>query len=84
MPDGNTHVEKMIRPLTAIAEEFSSSGIVSAIRGAQTDTLRYPEFMNRAAAAGVIGCWAFLTGKKVFYFGRKGAFHVEEFPRAKP
>ena len=82
MPDGNTHVEKMTLPPTAITEEFSASGIVSAIRGAQTDTIRYPEFVKRAAAAGVIGYWTFLTGKKVIYFGRKGEFHVEEFPRA--
>ncbi len=83
MLDGKTHVEKMTLPMNAIAEEFSSSGTVSAIRAAQTDTIRYPEFANRATAAGVIGYWAFLTGKKVIYFGRKGEFHVEEFPRPK-
>lgn len=83
MLDCNMHVEKMTVPLTPIAEEFSSSGIVSAIRAAQTDTIRYPEFAKRATAAGVIGYWAFLTGKKVIYFGRQGEFHIEEFPRAK-
>jgi uncharacterized protein YbcV (DUF1398 family) len=83
MPDGQTHVEKMALPPMKIADEFSSSGIISAIRAAQMDTIRYPEFMKRAAAAGVIGYWAFLTGKKVIYFGRKGEVHVEEFPRAK-
>jgi uncharacterized protein YbcV (DUF1398 family) len=82
-PDGKTHVEKMILPLAPIAEEFSSSGVVEAIRGAQADTIRYPEFMKRSASAGVIAYWAFLIGRKVIYFGRKGAFHVEEFPRAK-
>jgi hypothetical protein len=29
------------------------------------------------------GYWAFLSGNEVVYFGRKGEFHVEEFPRAK-
>ena len=80
---GQTHVEKMVLPLSPIANEFSSTGIVSAIRAAQTDTIRYPEFIKRAAAAGVIGYWAFLTGKKVIYFGRQGEFHVEDFPRPK-
>jgi uncharacterized protein YbcV (DUF1398 family) len=84
MSDGQAHVEKMILPLVPVAEQFSSTGIVAAIRGAQTDTIRYPEFMKRSAAAGVIAYWAFLTGKKVIYFGRKGEIHVEEFPRAKP
>ena len=81
---GQTHVEKMTLPMLPVAEQFSSSGIIAAIRAAQTDAIRYPEFMRRSAEAGVIGYWAFLAGKKVIYFGRKGEFHVEEFPRATP
>jgi uncharacterized protein YbcV (DUF1398 family) len=81
--DGKTHTEKMILPLMPVAAEFSSSDLVAAIRGAQTDAIRYPEFMRRSYAAGVIAYWAFLTGRKVIYFGRKGEFHVEEFPAAK-
>ncbi|MFY9753987.1 MAG: hypothetical protein WAJ92_15200 [Candidatus Acidiferrales bacterium] len=81
--DGKTHVEKMTLPLTPVAEEFSPSGVVAAIRGAQTDTIRYPEFVKRSVAAGVIAYWAFLAGRKVIYFGRKGEMHIEEFPRAK-
>jgi uncharacterized protein YbcV (DUF1398 family) len=80
---GGTHAEPMILKVDAIAEEFSDSGLVAAIRGAQADTIRYPEFVKRSTAAGVIGYWAFLTGKKVVYFGRKGEMHVEEFPRSK-
>jgi len=82
--DGKTHGEKMVLPLRPIAEDFSSADLVAAIRGAQTDTIRYPEFMKRSAATGVIAYWAFLTGRKVIYFGRKGEVHVEEFPNAKP
>jgi uncharacterized protein YbcV (DUF1398 family) len=83
MTDGKSHSEKMVLPLMPIAEEFSSSGLIAAIRGAQADTIRYPEFMKRSAAAGVIAYWAFLTGKKVIYFGRKGEIHIEEVPGAK-
>ena len=83
MPDGATHAEAMTLRLAPIAEEFSSAGVVAAIRAAQADTIRYPEFVKRSTAAGVIAFWAFLSGKKVVYFGRKGEFHVEEFPRAK-
>ena len=83
MTDGKSHSEKMVLPLMPIAEAFSSSGLIAAIRGAQTDTIRYPEFMKRSAAAGVIAYWAFLTGRKVIYFGRKGEIHIEEFPNAK-
>lgn len=82
MADGRTQVETMTLPRDAVAQEFSSTGIVAAIRGAQTDTIRYPEFVMRSTAAGVIAYWAFLTGRKVVYFGRKGEQHVEEFPQA--
>jgi len=83
MTDGKSHSEKMVLPLMPIAEAFSPSSLIAAIRGAQTDTIRYPEFMKRSAAAGVIAYWAFLTGRKVIYFGRKGEIHIEEFPNAK-
>jgi uncharacterized protein YbcV (DUF1398 family) len=73
----------MTLPPAKIAADFSQPGVVAAIRGAQADQIRYPEFVKQAAAAGTIGYWAFLTGKKVIYFGRKGKFHVEEFPRQK-
>jgi uncharacterized protein YbcV (DUF1398 family) len=71
----------MILPLSPVVQEFSSPDLVAAIRGAQSDTIRYPEFIKYAATAGVIAYWAFLAGGKVIYFGRKGQFHVEDFPR---
>jgi uncharacterized protein YbcV (DUF1398 family) len=83
MRDGQTHAEKMTLQMAPIAEDFSRSGIVEAIRGAQADTIRYPEFAKRSAAAGVIAYWAFLTGRKVIYFGRKGESHTEDFPNSK-
>ncbi len=83
MADGSTRSEAMTLPRRSVAAEFSAAGLVEAIRGAQADTIRYPEFTRRAVDAGVIGYWAYLTGKKVVYFGRKGEMHVEEFPRAK-
>jgi uncharacterized protein YbcV (DUF1398 family) len=84
MSDGRTHSEKMALPPATIAEEFSPSEVVAAIRGAQADTIRYPEFVKRSVEAGVIAYWAFLTGKRVIYFGPKGEIHIEEFPRPKP
>jgi uncharacterized protein YbcV (DUF1398 family) len=81
--DGQIHAEKMTLPMAPIAEEFSRSGLLTAIRGAQADAIRYPDFAKRSAAAGVIAYWAFLTGRKVIYFGRKGESHTEEFPDAK-
>jgi uncharacterized protein YbcV (DUF1398 family) len=80
---GETVTEPMILKLDSVAEEFSGADLVVAIRGAQADTVRYPEFVKRSTAAGVAGYWAFLTGKQVIYFGRKGEMHVEKFPGSK-
>jgi uncharacterized protein YbcV (DUF1398 family) len=78
---GETHIESLTHPADPIAEDFSASGLIAAIRGAQADKIRYPEFLKQSTAAGTIAYWAFLTGKKVIYFGRKGDFHIEEFPK---
>lgn len=83
MPNGETHVEKMIVPPVQIPAELSVPGIVAAIRAVQADEIRYPEFLKRAMAAGVASYSVFIAGKRVIYFGRNGAFHVEEFPSRK-
>ena len=82
--DGETHREQMTLPPTKIAGNFSQPALVAAIRAAQADQIRYPEFVKQATAAGTIGYWAFLVGKKVIYFGRQGEMHIEKFPNAKP
>lgn len=79
LADGTTHTVPMILDPGSISEEFRRPDLVAAIRGAQADTVRYPEFVKRSAAAGVAGYWAFLTGKSVIYLGRKGEQHIEEF-----
>jgi uncharacterized protein YbcV (DUF1398 family) len=84
LTDGTTHTVPMILHPGPIASEFDSAALVAAIRGAQADTVRYPEFVKRSTAAGIIGYWAFLTGKRVIYFGRKGEQHIEEFPKQQP
>ena len=84
LTDGTTHTVHMILDAGPIAPEFNGAGLVAAIRGAQADTVRYPEFVTRSTASGVIGYWAFLTGKRVIYFGRKGEQHIEEFPKPQP
>jgi uncharacterized protein YbcV (DUF1398 family) len=84
LTDGTAHAVPMILEPSPIAAEFNGAELVAAIRGAQADTVRYPEFVKRSTAAGVIGYWAFLTGKRVMYFGRKGEQHIEEFPTPQP
>jgi uncharacterized protein YbcV (DUF1398 family) len=52
MPSGETHVEKMSLALGKIADEFSQNGIASAIRAAQSDEIRYPEFVKASTSRG--------------------------------
>ena len=79
--NGETHVQKMSLAASPIADTFSNDEVIAAIRGAQRDEIRYPEFVKRAKAAGVEAYWAYLTGRRVVYLGRKGEIHVEEFPK---
>ena len=79
--EGSTHTVAKGLGAGDVVGAFSGEGVVGAIRAAQADTIRFPEFMRRAKAAGVAGYWAFLAGRKVVYFGRKGEMHVEEFPQ---
>jgi uncharacterized protein YbcV (DUF1398 family) len=81
--NGETHIAPMSLNPEPVSAAFSATGIVAAIRGAQADSIRYPEFVRQSTAAGVIAYWAFLTGKKVIYIGRQGEMHVEEFPGQK-
>jgi uncharacterized protein YbcV (DUF1398 family) len=81
-PEG-THVEPMTLPATTIAADFDAPAVLAAIRAAQADTIRYPEFLVRIFHAGCSAYHVFITGRKVIYFGRKGEFHIEEFPSVK-
>ncbi|MFZ0302399.1 MAG: DUF1398 family protein [Terracidiphilus sp.] len=83
LADGSSIAIPMILDPGSVAADFDAEALVAAIRGAQADTIRYPEFVRRATAAGVTSYRAFLTGKRVVYVGRKGEQHIEEFPKPK-
>jgi uncharacterized protein YbcV (DUF1398 family) len=67
----------------AVEKEFSAEGLVAAIRAAQADSIRCPEFVKQATTAGVMAYSVFLAGKNVTCIGRKAETHVEHFPRSK-
>ena len=66
-------------PQIEIQETFDKDAIVMAIRGAQSDQLRYPEFLRQTMSAGCIGYMVWISGGHVSYFGRLGEAHVEHF-----
>lgn len=83
MPDGETYTEKMDFTAGPIGDRFSQEGVVSALRDIQAGKDRYSEFLRRVMEAGTTSYTVFLSGRKAIYFGRRGEFHVEEFPGAK-
>ena len=71
----------MDMPLVEIPNSFNKDRVVSAIRGAQSDVVRYPEFLKLTMAAGCIGYIVWIAGRHVSYFGRQGEVHIEHFPQ---
>lgn len=65
----------------AVAAEFDGTAVQAAIFDSQQRRIAYPEFVARAMSSGVAAYSAFLTGQKVIYWGRRGEFHLEPFPR---
>jgi uncharacterized protein YbcV (DUF1398 family) len=70
--------------LPVVASEFNSSELRAAILDSQRNGQKYRDFSARAMAAGVLGYFAFLRGRRVTYLGRTGDQHTEWFPGAEP
>jgi len=70
--------------LPPVAPEFSMEGLRADILDSQRNGQHYRDFTRRAMEAGVQGYFAFLRGKRVTYFGRRGDQHTEWFPGAQP
>lgn len=70
--------------LPSIASELNVEALRAAILDSQQNGQYYRDFTKRAMSAGVHGYIAFLSGKRVTYWGRSGDQHTEWFPDAKP
>lgn len=70
----------MAMPAIDIPEAFNEQAVVDAIRGAQNDTIRYPQFLALTMSAGCIGYMVWIKGRQVSYYGRQGEVHIEKFP----
>jgi uncharacterized protein YbcV (DUF1398 family) len=63
-----------------VAPEFSAEKIERINQRVQAGQASYPDFVSEGAAAGCACYIVYLNGKKVRYFGRDGAEHVQHFP----
>lgn len=63
--------------------DFDEEALIEAIRADQKGKSTYPEFLQAAWQAGVIGYDADFMGRKVTYFGSNGESYEEEYPAVK-
>ena len=80
LSNNDAHRVAMPMPAIEIPNTFNKNGVISAIRGAQSDQVRYPEFLELTMSAGCIGYIVWIAGRHVSYYGRRGEVHVEHFP----
>ncbi len=60
--------------------QFNREALVAAIRTDQEGRSTFPEFLQAAWKAGVIGYDADFVGRKVTYYGARGESYLEEYP----
>ncbi|WP_020393761.1 DUF1398 family protein [Thiolinea disciformis] len=79
--DGQT-VETLIhyQNLPPIARALDKLTLKTIILDSQVNHQSYEIFTRRSMAAGVVGYFAFLNGRRVVYWGRDGESHTEYFP----
>jgi uncharacterized protein YbcV (DUF1398 family) len=58
---------------------FDREALISALRTDQEGKSTFPEFLQAAWKAGVIGYDADFTGRKVTYYGANGESYLEEY-----
>jgi uncharacterized protein YbcV (DUF1398 family) len=81
-PDGDSLVVAAPHPPHKTAAEFSPSAVEAAVRQSQRNEHTYLDFIRKTMAAGCVGYFVQITGRRVIYFGRNGESHVEHFPPA--
>ncbi|MFO1043965.1 MAG: DUF1398 family protein [Planctomycetaceae bacterium] len=80
MADGDSLVVATPHPPHATATEFSALAVEAAVRQSQKNEHTYLDFIRKTMAAGCVGYFVQISGRRVVYFGRSGECHVEHFP----
>jgi uncharacterized protein YbcV (DUF1398 family) len=80
LPGGQTHVCPLAPLDHPIAAQFSAGDVEASIRRSQRGQIKYVEFLRQVMAAGCVGYFVQITGRRAIYFGRDGDLHVEPFP----
>lgn len=81
-PDGDSFVASLPHPPQATAATFSAAAVEAAIREIQRGEIQYGEFVRKTMAAGCVGYFVQIGGRRALYFGRHSETHLELFPAA--
>jgi uncharacterized protein YbcV (DUF1398 family) len=79
-PDGDSLVVASPHPSHITAVEFSASVVEPAVRQSQRNEHTYLDFIRKTMAAGCVGYFVQITGRRVINFRRNGESHVEHLP----
>jgi uncharacterized protein YbcV (DUF1398 family) len=81
--DGDSVLEPLpLMQAVEIDDTFSADAIVVALEAIRERRIDYPQFLREIMEAGCVQYAVYLTGRQAIYFGRRGEFHVENFPSA--
>lgn len=84
LADGDSLVVTMPCEAFPTGEAFSPERVESAVRASQRNEHTYTDFVRKTMAAGCVGYFVQITGRRAMYFGRDGEVHMEWFPGAAP
>jgi len=73
-----------IKGLPPVAGDFRGEPLQAAVFDSQRNGQRFRGFTHRAMESGVLGCFAFLRGRRITCFGRPGDQRTEWFPETNP
>ena len=80
LADSDSLVVATPHPPHSTATEFSALAVEAAVRQSQKNEHTYLDFIRKTMAAGCVGYFVQISGRRVVYFGRSGESHVEHFP----
>ncbi len=82
LASGESHVVAASHDAHPTGLEFQAEEVAAAVRRSQRGEHTYRDFVRETMAAGCVGYFVQIAGRRVIYFGRNGDSHVEHFPPA--
>lgn len=79
-PDGDSVAVPTPHAPQPTGSTFSAGDVEAAIRQSQRNEHSYVDFIRKTMAAGCVGYFVQIAGRRAIYFGRNGESHVEPFP----